>query len=93
MILNLLICKEYNLFHVVNNAYCIQCTKIIDILNKSNKIGNVDLIISSTDKNFMVPVGGSLIYSKNQKLIEKVKKNYPKSFNLFIHNIFRKWKK
>ena len=43
MILNLLICKEYNLFHVVNNAYCIQCTKIIDILNKSNKIGNVEM--------------------------------------------------
>jgi len=72
-----LLCKENNLFHVVNNAYGIQCSKIIDILNKSNKIGNVDLIISSTDKNFMVPVGGSLIYSKNEKLIEKVKKNYP----------------
>ena len=27
----------------------------------------------------MVPVGGSLIYSKNEKLIEKVKKNYPGS--------------
>ena len=71
------ICKENNVFHVVNNAYGIQCSKIVDILNKSNKIGNVDLIVSSTDKNFMVPVGGSLIYSKDEKLLEKVKKNYP----------------
>ena len=71
------ICKEKNIFHVVNNAYGIYCTKVVDILNKSNKIGKIDLIISSTDKNFMVPVGGSLIYSSNYDLIEKVKKNYP----------------
>ena len=71
------ICKEKNLFHIVNNAYGIYCTKVTDILNKSNKIGKVDLIISSTDKNFMVPVGGSLIYSSNYDLVEKVKKNYP----------------
>ena len=51
--------------------------KLLIILNKSCKNGNVDLIISSTDKNFMVPVGGNLIYSKDEKLIEKVKKNYP----------------
>ena len=49
--------------------------KLLIILNKSCKNGNVDLIISSTDKNFMVPVGGNLIYSKDEKLIEKVKKN------------------
>ena len=72
-----ILCKENDIFHVVNNAYGIQCSKIVDILNKSCKIGKVDLIVSSTDKNFLVPVGGSLIYSNNEKLIEKVKKNYP----------------
>ena len=71
------ICKEKNIFHVINNAYGIYCTKIIDMLNKADKIGEVSLVISSTDKNFMVPVGGAFIYSFKEKLVQKVKKNYP----------------
>jgi O-phospho-L-seryl-tRNASec:L-selenocysteinyl-tRNA synthase len=40
--------------------------------------GRVDGIISSTDKNFMVPVGGSVIYSnKKKELVEKINKFYP----------------
>ena len=38
-------------------------------MNEACKQGNVDLVISSTDKNFMVPVGGAFIYSSNKKLI------------------------
>ena len=47
------------------------------MLNKADKIGEVSLVISSTDKNFMVPVGGAFIYSFKEKLVQKVKKNYP----------------
>jgi O-phospho-L-seryl-tRNASec:L-selenocysteinyl-tRNA synthase len=47
------------------------------MLNQSHKIGKIDVIISSTDKNFMVPIGGSVVYSSNCKLIDKIKKNYP----------------
>jgi len=71
------ICKSKNLFHLINNAYGIYCTKIIDMLNQSEKTGRNDIIVSSTDKNFMVPVGGSLIYSSNKEIINKIKKNYP----------------
>ena len=71
------ICKEKKIFHVVNNAYGIYCTKIIDMLNKADKIGEISLIISSTDKNFMVPVGGAFIYSSKESFVQKVKKNYP----------------
>lgn len=71
------ICKKSSLFHVVNNAYGIYCTKIIDILNQSVKVGSVDVLVSSTDKNFMVPIGGSLVYSPNAEMINKIKKNYP----------------
>ena len=71
------ICKEKNLFHIINNAYGIYCTKIIDMINKADKIGNITLVVSSTDKNFMVPVGGSLVYSSNSEMVEKLKKNYP----------------
>ena len=71
------ICKEKNLYHVVNNAYGIYCTKIIDMLNKADKIGKVTYVISSTDKNFMVPVGGAMVYSSDSSMLEKIKKNYP----------------
>lgn len=71
------ICKERNIFHVVNNAYGLYCTKICDMLNQSNKKGKVDLVVSSTDKNFLVPIGGALVYSANSGLISKVGKNYP----------------
>jgi len=71
------ICKKQNIFHLINNAYGIYCTKIIDMLNQSEKTGRIDIIVSSTDKNFMVPVGGSLIYSSNKEIISKIKKNYP----------------
>ena len=70
------ICKEKKLFHVINNAYGIYCTKIIDMLNKADKV-DVTLVISSTDKNFMVPVGGSFIYSSKENMVQKIKKNYP----------------
>lgn len=71
------ICKEHNIFHVVNNAYGLYCTKICDMLNQSNKKGKVDLVVSSTDKNFLVPIGGALVYSANAELVNKVAKNYP----------------
>ena len=41
------------------------------------KIDGEILVISSTDKNFMVPVGGSLIYSNNKKSIKGISEIYP----------------
>lgn len=62
----------------MNNAYGLQCGKITNDLNLANKQGRLDVLISSTDKNFMVPVGGSLIYTPVKKhLCEKINKFYP----------------
>ena len=47
------------------------------MINKADKSGEVTLVISSTDKNFMVPVGGAFIYSSKEDMVQKVKKNYP----------------
>ena len=60
-----IICKEAEIPHIINNAYGIYCTKITEMINQSIKSGRIDAIISSTDKNFMVPVGGSIIYSQD----------------------------
>lgn len=57
------ICKEKGINHIINSAYGLQCSKISSDVVEASKKGTVDVIVSSTDKNFMVPVGGSIIYS------------------------------
>ena len=71
------ICKSKNLFHLVNNAYGLQCSKICSMLVAAHQKGKVDLIVQSTDKNFMVPVGGSIIFSSDEKIINSVSSIYP----------------
>ena len=63
--------------HVINNAYGLQCRKISKLINRAVTIGRVDYIVSSTDKNFMVPVGGGIIASPDPDLITAVGKLYP----------------
>ena len=72
------LCTKYNVAHFINNAYGLQCSKICNEINLAHKNGRVDVLVSSTDKNFMVPVGGSIVYGWNKKgIIEKINKNYP----------------
>mmetsp|Transcript_5425 Transcript_5425/g.12345 ORF Transcript_5425/g.12345 Transcript_5425/m.12345 type:complete len:565 (+) Transcript_5425:109-1803(+) len=63
--------------HVINHAYGLQCRATNKLLNRACTIGRVDAIINSTDKNFLVPVGGALIMSPNSNVIESINKNYP----------------
>jgi len=37
----------------------------------------VDAVVISTDKNFMVPVGGGAVISKNKQFIQKISNLYP----------------
>lgn len=55
------LCDEFGVPHVVNNAYGLQCSKITHALNEACRTGRVDLVVQSTDKNFLVPVGGAII--------------------------------
>ena len=74
------LCKDKGINHVINSAYGLQCSRISSDLVEACRTGTVDLIISSTDKNFMVPVGGSLIYSPckaKDGIVSKVNKMYP----------------
>ena len=62
---------------MINNAYGLQCTRWSNDINLAVKKGRVDVLISSTDKNFMVPVGGSIVYGPDKKLVSEINKNYP----------------
>lgn len=63
--------------HVINHAYGLQCLQTNKLLNRACTIGRVDAIICSTDKNFLVPVGGALLLSPSEHVISCISKNYP----------------
>jgi len=43
-------------------------------------VGRVDAFVQSTDKNFMVPVGGSIVASAEKKFVQELSKLYPGLF-------------
>lgn len=49
---------------------------VFNFLQASRK-GRLDAFVQSTDKNFMVPVGGSIIAGYKKEFIENISKTYP----------------
>ncbi|KAL8271840.1 hypothetical protein Esti_004230 [Eimeria stiedai] len=70
-------CKKMGVFHLVNNAYGLQCSKCCALVEQACRGGQVDLVVSSCDKNFLTPVGGSLVYGPDPQLVAKVSASYP----------------
>eukprot|EP00794_Sanderia_malayensis_P005585 gene5585-6274_t len=71
------LCKEHEVPHIVNNAYGIQSSKCMHLIEQAFRVGRLDAFIQSTDKNFLVPVGGSVIAGYDKTFIEHVSKTYP----------------
>nr|XP_054761966.1 O-phosphoseryl-tRNA(Sec) selenium transferase-like isoform X2 [Lytechinus pictus] len=71
------LCKEKDIPHVVNNAYGVQSSKCMHLIQEASRVGRVDAFVQSTDKNFMVPVGGSIIAGFDREFIDKVGQTYP----------------
>ena len=71
------LCAQYGVGHVVNNAYGLQCRTTCKALSRAIRVGRVDAVVQSTDKNFMVPVGGAVISGPDPKTIEAIGKAYP----------------
>ncbi|PNH12955.1 O-phosphoseryl-tRNA(Sec) selenium transferase [Tetrabaena socialis] len=73
------LCAATGLPHVINNAYGVQsraiCASICSAWNK----GRVDAVVQSTDKNFMVPVGGAVVAAPASRpdLVAAVNSTYP----------------
>jgi O-phospho-L-seryl-tRNASec:L-selenocysteinyl-tRNA synthase len=67
------LCKKFDIPHVVNNAYGLQDTKITHVLSEAVRLGRVDVVVQSTDKNFMVPVGGAVIASPQKEMISGIR--------------------
>jgi O-phospho-L-seryl-tRNASec:L-selenocysteinyl-tRNA synthase len=70
------LCLDEDVAHIINNAYGLQCQTTVKLINRACVLGRVDAIVSSTDKNFLVPVGGAIITSPNEKVIQTISKVY-----------------
>ncbi|KAL8583987.1 hypothetical protein ACOMHN_048594 [Nucella lapillus] len=71
------ICKSRDIPHLINNAYGLQSSKCTHLIQQTARVGRVDAFVQSTDKNFMVPVGGSIIAGFDKAFIDFVGKTYP----------------
>jgi len=71
------LCAQFNIFHLVNNAYGLQSSKCTHSINQASRNGRVDVVVQSTDKNLMVPVGGSLLVAFDEKNIDNITGFYP----------------
>ena len=67
---------EENVFHIINNAYGVQSRQIMKLIRGAIDAGRVDAVVQSTDKNFLTPVGGSIIASPSPSFTEKASKMY-----------------
>ena len=75
------LCAEVEVPHVANNAYGVQCPSSMKAIAAASRHGRLDAFIQSTDKNFLVPVGGAIVASCSaslgKALIAKVSATYP----------------
>ena len=55
------LCAELGCGHVINNAYGVQSAALCAAVTAACRRGRVDAFVQSTDKNFMVPVGGAVV--------------------------------
>ena len=69
--------KEFSIPVIVNNAYGLQSGATCKASDRDIRVGRVDMLISSTDKSMLVPVGGALVYSPQSGMVDLVRKNYP----------------
>lgn len=70
------LCDKYNCTQIINNAYGTQSKYVMNSLNQLKKESNF-VVVSSLDKNFCVPVGASVVYAKQARLVEAIGQMYP----------------
>ena len=55
------LCRHIGIAHVINHAYGVQSAWLCAEVTRAARRGVVSACVQSTDKNFLVPVGGALI--------------------------------
>ncbi|RLN74641.1 hypothetical protein BBJ28_00020021 [Nothophytophthora sp. Chile5] len=72
------LCQErHDVAHVINNAYGVQASKCVHHVEQAMRVGRVDAVVQSLDKNFLMPVGGAIVCSSSREVVDRVAKFYP----------------
>uniref|UniRef100_A0A8C2XSJ1 O-phosphoseryl-tRNA(Sec) selenium transferase n=1 Tax=Cyclopterus lumpus TaxID=8103 RepID=A0A8C2XSJ1_CYCLU len=71
------VCAKHNIPHIVNNAYGVQSSKCMHLIQQGARVGRIDAFVQSLDKNFMVPVGGAIIAGFDESFIQEISQMYP----------------
>uniref|UniRef100_A0A8C1SA95 O-phosphoseryl-tRNA(Sec) selenium transferase n=1 Tax=Cyprinus carpio TaxID=7962 RepID=A0A8C1SA95_CYPCA len=71
------LCAKHDIPHIVNNAYGMQSSKCMHLIQQGARVGRIDAFVQSLDKNFMVPVGGAIIAGFDESFITEISKMYP----------------
>lgn len=70
--------REYDIPHVVNNAYGLQSSLCCHQIEQAVRLGGrVDFVVQSTDKNLLVPVGGAIVVAFEEHMVDNLAKSYP----------------
>lgn len=69
-------CAKYEVPLVINNAYGVQSQQTMKEIRSAIDAGRVDAVVQSSDKNFLAPVGASVITSPSKEFIEQVAETY-----------------
>ncbi|ACV24060.1 O-phosphoseryl-tRNA(Sec) selenium transferase [Methanocaldococcus fervens] len=70
------ICEDYDVPHIINGAYAIQNFYYIEKLKRALKY-RVDAVVSSSDKNLFTPIGGGIVYTKDESFLREISLTYP----------------
>jgi O-phospho-L-seryl-tRNASec:L-selenocysteinyl-tRNA synthase len=70
------LCSDKDIPLVINNAYGVQSEAIMARLQSAIDAGRVDAIVQSSDKNFLAPVGASILVSPSQETVEITAESY-----------------
>ncbi|KAH8385100.1 hypothetical protein KR200_004289 [Drosophila serrata] len=68
--------KQWQIPHLVNNAYGLQAPDISRQLERSHRVGRIDYFVQSSDKNLLVPVGGAIVASFEENVLHNVASTY-----------------
>ena len=70
------IAKDNDLYHIINNAYGAQSKILMKKIQGAIDAGRVDAVIQSTDKNFLTPIGGSIVACPDKEFMEEINQCY-----------------
>ena len=70
------LCQEHAVPFVINNAYGVQSAEIMKKISSAIDAGRVDAVVQSGDKNFLAPVGSSIVVTPEKDTIDWIVESY-----------------